>query len=140
MCQYRAVILCVDDEERALVFRRLVLQKAGYDVVTATSAKEALAVVGSHRVDLVLSDQLMPGTTGAELAREIKAQHPSLPVVLLSGLNEIPPGADSADAFLSKLEGPDRLCKAIAAVLSGPTAPHIEHKCGSHRCASDTHI
>jgi CheY-like chemotaxis protein len=123
---YRAVILCVDDEVRALSLRQLVLQKAGYDVITATSAKEALAVVGSHRVDLVLSDQLMPGITGAELAREIKAQHPSLPVVLFSGLNEVPVDAHSADAFLSKLEGPDRLCKAIAAVLNGSTAPDIE--------------
>ena len=122
MVQHKAVILCVDDEERPLVLRKLVLQKAGYEVLTANSAKEALDVVGSRKVDLVLSDHLMPGTSGVELAQQIKARYPNLPVVLLSGVNEIPVGADSADAFLTKVEGPDKLCKEIAAVLSTFTA------------------
>lgn len=119
----RAVILCVDDEERALILRKLVLQKAGYDVVTALSAKQALDVLASRPVDLVVSDHLMPGITGAELARDIKAQHPRMPVALLSGVNEVPVDAGSADIFLSKLEGPDNLCSAIAALLSGTPAP-----------------
>jgi CheY-like chemotaxis protein len=100
-----------------------VLQKAGYDVVTALSAKQALDVLASRPVDLVVSDHLMPGITGAELARDIKAQHPRMPVALLSGVNEVPVDAGSADIFLSKLEGPDNLCSAIAALLSGTTAP-----------------
>jgi CheY-like chemotaxis protein len=119
----RAVILCVDDEERALVLRKLVLQKAGYEVVTALSAKQALDVLASRPVDLVLSDHLMPGVTGAELARDIKAQHPNLPVALLSGVNEVPVDANSADLFLSKLEGPDSLCNAIATLLGGSAPP-----------------
>ena len=40
------------------------------------------------------------------------------PVVLLSGVNEIPIGADVADAFLSKVEGPDSLCEKVAVVLN----------------------
>jgi CheY-like chemotaxis protein len=122
MGQHRAVILCVDDEENPLVLRRLVLEKAGYEVITAKSANEALAILGSRRVHLVLSDHLMPGITGAEFARQIKAQEPGLPVVLLSGVDEIPVGADSADLFLSKVEGPDRLCEEIAAVLNRSAA------------------
>lgn len=119
----RPVILCVDDEERALLLRKLVLQKAGYEVVTALSAKQALDILASHPVDLVLSDHLMPGVTGAELARDIKAQHPTIPVALLSGVNDVPLDATSADIFLSKLEGPDNLCSAIAALLNGPASP-----------------
>jgi CheY-like chemotaxis protein len=118
MLEDKAVILCVDDEENPLVLRRLVLEEAGYDVITASSAAEALAIVSTRRVDLVLSDHVMPGSTGAELARQIKAAWPSLPVILLSGVNEIPAGAESADLFLSKVEGPVILCETIAAVLS----------------------
>ena len=115
----KAVILCVDDEENPLVLRKLVLQKAGYEVITARSAKEALEISRSRGVDLVLTDHLMPGTTGAELARQIKLHSPATRVVLLSGVNEIPVGADAADIFLSKVEGPDSLCKKIAALLGG---------------------
>lgn len=112
------LILCVDDEENPLVLRKFLLQKAGYNVVTARSAEEAMEIAGRQDVDLVLSDYLMPGTTGAELAQQVKSHYPHLPVVLLSGVNEIPAGADIADAFLSKVEGPERLCEQIATVLS----------------------
>src|SRR5690348_89887 len=57
-------ILCVDDEETPLVLRKFLLQKAGYEVLTARSAEEALAIASTSAVDLVLSDYLMPGTTG----------------------------------------------------------------------------
>lgn len=114
------VILCVDDEPNALTLRKLVLQKAGYDVVTAGSAMQALEVLATRRVDLVLSDQLMPGQTGTELARQIKNKWPSLPVILLSGVNEIPPDADIADMFLSKVEGPINLCRSVNEVLTRP--------------------
>ena len=114
----RPVILCVDDEENSLLLRKLVLQKAGYEVLTATSGKEALRVTDSRSVDLIVSDQLMPGMSGTELAQHVKAQFPRLPVVLISGINEIPAGAQVADAFLSKVEGPAALCREIAAVLT----------------------
>jgi CheY-like chemotaxis protein len=122
MVQRRAVILCVDDEEKPLVLRKLVLQKAGYEVVTASSAKEALDVADARKFDLVLSDHLMPGMSGVELTQRIKARYPHLPVILLSGVNEIPAGADSADAFLTKVEGPDNLCREVAAILSHSAA------------------
>src|ERR1700739_4062193 len=80
----KAVILCVDDEENALTLRKRVLQKAGYEVLTALSGREALAILASRRVDLVLTDHLMPGITGLELARQVKSQHPGIQVVLLS--------------------------------------------------------
>jgi two-component system, OmpR family, response regulator CpxR len=114
----KAVILCVDDEENALTLRKRVLQKAHYEVLTALSGREALAILASRRVDLVLTDHLMPGITGLELARQVKSQHPGIQVVLLSGVNEIPAGADVADAFLSKVEGPGSLCEKLAAVLN----------------------
>jgi CheY-like chemotaxis protein len=120
MGEHKAVILCVDDEQNPLKLRKLVLQRAGYEVLTASSAKEALEVVASRKIDLVLSDHLMPGMHGTELAEQIKAKHPKLPVILLSGVNELPAGSTIANAFISKIEGPDALCKEVAAVLNLP--------------------
>lgn len=120
MGQHKAVILCVDDEHNPLTLRKYVLQKAGYEVLTANSGKEALEVVAARHVDLVLSDHLMPGMQGTELAQQLKAEHPKLPVILISGVNELPPGSAAANAFLSKIEGPDALCKEVAAVLNLP--------------------
>lgn len=118
----RPVILCVDDEENSLLLRKLVLQKAGYEVLTATSGKEALRLADSRSINLVLSDQLMPDMSGTELAQQLKAQFPRLPVVLISGINELPPGAQVADAFLSKVEGPAALCREIAVLLTSAGA------------------
>jgi CheY-like chemotaxis protein len=117
MMNRKAVILCVDDEENPLALRQCVLQTAGYKVLIARSGKEALELAAEHKLDLILTDHLMPGMNGTELAQQIKAQYPELPVVLFSGVNDIPIGADFADAFLSKVEGPDALCREIAAVL-----------------------
>ena len=66
MLHDKPVILCVDDEENPLILRRLVLERAGYDVVTACSATQALGVLGTRHVDLVLSDHLMAGSTGTD--------------------------------------------------------------------------
>jgi CheY-like chemotaxis protein len=120
MSQRKAVILCVDDEQNPLTLRKFVLQKAGYEVVTASSGKEALELAASRHVDLVLSDHLMPGMQGTELAQQLKAQHPNLPVILISGVNELPPGSAVANAFVSKIEGPDALCKEVATILNLP--------------------
>lgn len=114
----RSVILCVDDEPNSLILRKLVLQKSGYEVLTASSGPEAIDLLTSHKVDLVLSDQLMPGQTGTDLARTIKGRWPSLPVILLSGVNEMPSDAEIADLFVSKVEGPVNLCQKIDEVLA----------------------
>jgi CheY-like chemotaxis protein len=113
----KSIILCVDDEPNALMLRRLVLEKAGYSVVTAPSSAEALRILSNTPVDLVLSDQLMPGGTGTDLARQVKARHPNLPFVIISGVNELPPDSAQADLFLSKVEGPVAMCDKISGVL-----------------------
>ena len=117
MAQCSATILCVDDEPNSLILRKLVLQKAGYRVLTAESLPRALEVLSSSPVDLVLSDQLMPGGTGTELARRIKELFPKLPVIIISGVNELPPDAANADLFISKMEGPTAMCQKVASLL-----------------------
>ena len=113
----RFVILCVDDERVSLKVRSRVLEKAGHEVIQANSAAEALEILRARTVDLVLTDLLMPGMSGADLAREVKKLKPNLPVVLFSGVNEMPPEDSQADLFMSKLEGPVFLCEKVAEIL-----------------------
>jgi two-component system response regulator CpxR len=117
MPESRSVILCVDDETVPLTLRRMVLEKSGFAVVPATSATEALDILKAQAVDLVLTDLLMPGLSGLDLARKIKERTPALPIILLSGVNEVPEDADCADLFLSKVEGPVAMCEKISEVL-----------------------
>ena len=111
------VILCVDDEEIPRTLRGLILQKQGYEVIAAASAKEALEMLATRHFDLVLTDQMMPSMTGTELTKSIKSIKPHMPVIIISGVNEIPVDASYADRFISKIEGPEALFKGIAAVL-----------------------
>jgi CheY-like chemotaxis protein len=111
-------ILCVDDEQLPLTLRKLVLETQGYQVLTARSAPDAMQALSEQSVDLVLTDQVMPGGTGTELAHSIKKKWPGLPVILISGINELPTDAMYADLFISKVEGPAALCAKISAILS----------------------
>jgi CheY-like chemotaxis protein len=61
----------------------------------------------------------MPGMTGTELTKVIKAGQPAMPVILFSGVNEIPQDAIYADRFVSKVEGPELLFQAVTEVLQG---------------------
>jgi CheY-like chemotaxis protein len=110
-------ILCVDDEETPRTLRKLILEKQGYHVITAASGAEALEVLERENINLVLSDQMMPGMLGTELAKSVKALRPMMPVILISGVNEIPVDACYADRFVSKIGGPELLFKTVAEVL-----------------------
>jgi CheY-like chemotaxis protein len=120
------LILCVDDEVNQLAIRKLVLEREGYSVLAASSGHEALLLLESHPVDLVLSDHLMPGLLGTELTRQIKLRFPEMPVILISAVNEIPADAVFADLFMSKLDGPVAMCRNISAIL-------LQSKSKAHR-------
>jgi CheY-like chemotaxis protein len=110
-------ILCVDDEETPRTLRKLILQKQGYQVITSGSGAEALELLEREKIDLVLSDQMMPGMLGTELTKSVKAARPKMPVILISGVNEMPADASYADRFVSKIGGPELLFKTVAEVL-----------------------
>ena len=111
-------ILCVDDEDLPRTLRKLILQKQGYQVIPASSGAEALALLERGGISLVLTDQLMPGMTGTELTKLVKSTRPAMPVILISGVNEIPPDAIYADRFISKVGGPQLLFDTVAEVLA----------------------
>ncbi len=111
--QKRPAILCLNDDETALMIRELVLESKGYDVISTTHAQEALELVGSRPIDLVIADHLLRDSVGTDVAAEIKQLRPRLPVILLSGVVEKPEDMQNVDAFVHKTEGPEALLNAI---------------------------
>lgn len=87
-------------------------------MVTVASGKDALELLEGSGISLVLSDQMMPGMMGTELTKTIKANKPAMPVILISGVNEIPADARFADRFVSKVGGPALLFQSVAEVLT----------------------
>jgi CheY-like chemotaxis protein len=78
-------VLVVDDEQIVLTAFRIELQEAGYDVATATSGKEALALLIKGPFEIVYTDLIMPEMNGTQLCRQIKRISPQTEVVLFSG-------------------------------------------------------
>ena len=80
------VVLVVDDDDTVRWSTARVLRRAGYEVLEAAGAEEALICMHEHaaRVSLVLSDVIMPKQNGHELARSIRGQWPAVDVVLIS--------------------------------------------------------
>ena len=117
-----ATILCIDDEENQLVLRKLMLERAGYRVLTAESPAQAIALFGSDTVDLVIVDYYMPGMNGLALAREILRQR-KLPIVVLSAYAELPgESIGTADTWIMKGTGSEELLRRIAELLSRSSA------------------
>ena len=98
-------VLLVDDEALVRSSTADILADLGYAVVEASSAEEALRLVAQGiRPDLLVTDHLMPGMDGVELARLLKEQLPALRVLVISGYAE----AEGVAADLPRLEKPFR--------------------------------
>ncbi|MBA3396657.1 MAG: response regulator [Deltaproteobacteria bacterium] len=83
-------VLLIDDNELTLRMVAKVLSHAGYQVRTASNVEELTSALGEWRPDVILTDVNMPGTSGVELCRRLKATYETahVPVVLLSALPE----------------------------------------------------
>jgi CheY-like chemotaxis protein len=120
MIQTPAAILCIDDEEPALMLRRRVLEKAGYRVFTALTAKEGIQMFQSQPMDAVIMDYWMAGMDGLDVAVELKKLNPKTPIIMLSGYAAIlDEGMGKVDLWLRKGDGdPEQLLMAVAQLLS----------------------
>lgn len=83
-------VLLIDDNPLQLNVREAVLRNAGLQVSIATTAESALVTlhVLRDRIGVVVTDHLMPGCSGSELVRKIRANNDWLPVIVLSGLTD----------------------------------------------------
>ena len=82
-------VLVVDDERSNVESLEKIFQREGMRVLSAYDAKHALEQVRSHRVHVVLTDLMMPGTTGLELLRAIKQVQPEVEVVLMTAYGSV---------------------------------------------------
>lgn len=82
-----ARLLIVDDEKAILSLLSAAFRKAGYEVTTATSGEEALAICETRSFDAVLSDVTMPGIDGHQTVSRIRARMPDVVAVLMSGFH-----------------------------------------------------
>jgi len=122
-----AVILCIDDQLACLLSRTLVLESEGYSVLSALTAEEGLKLFRENAIYLVISDHLLSSITGTQMAAEMKREKPSVPIIILSGVTEIPEGVEHADLFLSKLETPVEVLRQISGLLKHGKAAAAEN-------------
>ncbi|HUP95076.1 MAG TPA: PAS domain S-box protein [Burkholderiales bacterium] len=110
--QLRGRVLVVDDEQAVGTFMGDLLECWGLEVTVSTSPAEAASLFceDSRRFDLVITDQVMPRKTGVELARELLAIRPDLPIILYTGYN-----ADARHVIDAA---------GLRAVVSKPVDPH----------------
>jgi len=113
------LVVAVDDDPLVLAGTVSMLEDLGHSVLAAASGAQALELVpGEPRVAMVVTDQVMPGMTGAELTARLRAERPDLPIVLVSGFGELPSGLDRATLRLAKpfdrLQLSDAIGKACA--------------------------
>lgn len=115
----RGVVLLVDDEEVVRASTADMLEEFGYRVEEADSGEAAMALVADGLApDLLVTDHLMPGMTGVDLARTLRDRNPELPVLIVSGYAE----AEGIAPDLARLTKPFRsaeLAERFAALLPG---------------------
>ncbi|HEU4587933.1 MAG TPA: ATP-binding protein [Gemmatimonadales bacterium] len=119
----REHILVVDDEPAVVLYLERLLGAAGYVVSTATSAPAAWDEIRQRdgRIDLVISDLVMPGMSGRELGERLVLEHPDVPVLYTSGYTDdevMRRGLLSAGApFIPKPFDPDKVLSRVRALL-----------------------
>jgi CheY-like chemotaxis protein len=114
-------VLLAEDDRALRRFLEVVLARAGYNVVSASDGLEAMKLVMSNRVDVVVTDAIMPNLSGHEFCRFLR-NSPSLahlPIILLSGL-EGKDGQNQAqvDAFLAKPVVGETLVECIEKLIA----------------------
>lgn len=114
-------LLIVDDDDRIRDLLLRYLAQAGYVVAAAASADQADATLTVLDVDLIVLDVMMPGKTGVELARDLRARGVETPILLLTAMGEVDDrikGLESgADDYLTKPFEPRELQLRIEAIL-----------------------
>jgi len=117
-------ILVVEDNDAARVLAQRVLEHAGYRIIVAANGEDALELIRdtSQPIQLVVTDVIMPGITGPELARRIEQTHPGVRILFTSGYADdaiirhgvLEPGA----RFIQKPYTPIALTRKVREALS----------------------
>jgi CheY-like chemotaxis protein len=120
------VVLCVDDEVVGLRVRKILLERAGYQVLTAADGNSGLEIFTSQPIDAVVLDYSMPGMHGGEVARKMRQAKPKVPILLLSAYVGLPDEVSSlVDVYMTKGEGAPALLQRLNNLLSSPPVPRL---------------
>jgi CheY-like chemotaxis protein len=118
-------ILIVEDEYGLAELLRDMLTERGYDVSLAINGRLALEVLRERRIQLVLTDTMMPVMDGPELAKAMRAdeRHRAIPIVVMTSLRAAVPATPGLyEAVLSKPFTPDALLRVLEAVFEPRSA------------------
>jgi CheY-like chemotaxis protein len=112
-------VLVVDDDPLVLMNTSAMLEDLGHEVLEATTAEQALRVLrrSADDIDLVITDQMMPGMTGTQLIEALQAEHVDVPVILASGYAELPDDKFSGLVRLGKPFAQAELAHALVVSL-----------------------
>ncbi|MCR9251273.1 MAG: response regulator [bacterium] len=121
MSETKHTILYVDDEDDNLVTFKSVFRRE-FKVLTAISGLEALEILKSHQVDLIISDQRMPAMTGVQLLKKTIIEYPESKRMILTGHSEMDDIIDAInlckiDAYITKPWSKEGLMKTISEAL-----------------------
>ncbi|HWR84349.1 MAG TPA: response regulator, partial [Candidatus Deferrimicrobium sp.] len=85
VASHRATVLAIDDQPVILDLISAMCRSLGYEALTASTGEEGVIIASRRAVDIVLVDLAMPGISGLEVARRIRAISPEVPIVLVTG-------------------------------------------------------
>jgi len=114
-------VLLVDDSPVQLRVRETVLRNAGLEVSTAADVDSALALMNTSgdTIGVVVTDHLLPGRSGADLVRELRALKYTLPIIVVSGMPQIEDEYEGLSAeFCMKPLPPEQLIAAVRKALA----------------------
>lgn len=113
------LVLCVDDEVVGLRVRKILLERAGYRVLTAGDGSAGLRIFSDHPIEAVVLDYSMPGMHGGEVARQMRKVKPNVPILLLSAYVGLPEDVSAVvDVYMTKGEGAPALLDKLSNMLS----------------------
>lgn len=120
-------VLCIDDEERGLSIRKLLLESSGFSALTATSGEEGLRIFRDRPIDAAIVDYAMPGMDGATVSTQMKQTRPRMPVIMLSGYPSYRDAVSGVvDAFLVKGDDPENLLRKVKSLTRIRSHAHPE--------------
>jgi CheY-like chemotaxis protein len=118
MAQEPHLVLCVDDELIGLKVRKILLERAGYRVLTAPDGSSGLELFSNEPVEVVILDYSMPGMNGGEVASKMRQTKPHIPILLLSAYIGLPSEVlSTVDMYMTKGEGPPVLLQKLGSLL-----------------------
>jgi CheY-like chemotaxis protein len=113
-------ILCVDDEPVGLQVRKMLLERAGYRVLTALDGPTGLDIFAREDVEAVVLDFAMPGMNGGEVASGMRRVKPEVPILMLSAYTSLPAEVCSlVNLSMTKGEGAPALLKKLGSLVNG---------------------